>query len=148
MTKTLYDRSGQVFTETETWCTLCCSVCHVLYAVTERHRDRCCEDGSSFYCPNGHVQVFIESDNQRLTKERNEARRERDANERWYQSERDDHSRTKKQRNAFKGKVTEVKRRISKGVCPCCTRTFQNLARHMESKHPEYVAPENPENTG
>jgi 1-aminocyclopropane-1-carboxylate deaminase/D-cysteine desulfhydrase-like pyridoxal-dependent ACC family enzyme len=26
-------------------------------------------------------------------------------------------------------------RRVSKGVCPCCKRTFSNLARHMETKH-------------
>lgn len=26
-------------------------------------------------------------------------------------------------------------RRADKGVCPCCNRTFQNLARHMATKH-------------
>jgi hypothetical protein len=24
-------------------------------------------------------------------------------------------------------------------VCPCCNRTFQALARHMNSKHPTYA---------
>jgi hypothetical protein len=24
------------------------------------------------------------------------------------------------------------------GVCPCCNRTFQQLARHMKAKHPGY----------
>lgn len=28
-------------------------------------------------------------------------------------------------------------RRVHKGICPCCKRTFQNLQRHMETKHPE-----------
>lgn len=28
-------------------------------------------------------------------------------------------------------------KRIKAGVCPCCTRTFQNLARHMAGEHPE-----------
>jgi hypothetical protein len=23
-------------------------------------------------------------------------------------------------------------------VCPCCQRSFQNLSRHMKTKHPEY----------
>jgi len=27
--------------------------------------------------------------------------------------------------------------RVRKGVCPCCTRSFSNLKRHMETKHPE-----------
>lgn len=29
-------------------------------------------------------------------------------------------------------------KRIKAGVCPCCTRTFQNLARHMAGEHPEF----------
>lgn len=27
--------------------------------------------------------------------------------------------------------------RIKNGVCPCCKRSFQNLRRHMKTKHPE-----------
>lgn len=27
--------------------------------------------------------------------------------------------------------------RVQRGVCPCCKRSFSNLARHMEKKHPE-----------
>jgi hypothetical protein len=26
-------------------------------------------------------------------------------------------------------------KRVDKGVCPCCNRTFKNLARHMAVKH-------------
>jgi hypothetical protein len=26
-------------------------------------------------------------------------------------------------------------------VCPCCNRSFQNLRRHMATKHPEFNAP-------
>lgn len=42
-------------------------------------------------------------------------------------------------RNAYKGQVTKVKNRVSKGVCPCCNRYFKNLHRHMENKHPDYA---------
>lgn len=28
--------------------------------------------------------------------------------------------------------------RVGAGVCPCCKRTFQQLARHMKCKHPKY----------
>ena len=41
-------------------------------------------------------------------------------------------------RSAIKGQLTRAKRRISKGVCPCCNRTFQNLANHISEKHPDY----------
>lgn len=27
--------------------------------------------------------------------------------------------------------------RVTNGVCPCCNRTFKNLARHMATKHPK-----------
>lgn len=29
---------------------------------------------------------------------------------------------------------------MKKISCPCCNRTFQNLQRHMTSKHPDYVS--------
>lgn len=28
-------------------------------------------------------------------------------------------------------------KRVDRGVCPCCNRSFQNLARHMATKHPK-----------
>jgi Fe-S oxidoreductase len=30
-----------------------------------------------------------------------------------------------------------IKTRVANGVCPHCNRTFQNLARHMASQHPD-----------
>jgi hypothetical protein len=34
-------------------------------------------------------------------------------------------------------KVERKLKRVHRGVCPCCKRTFQNIQRHMETKHPE-----------
>jgi hypothetical protein len=31
-----------------------------------------------------------------------------------------------------------VQKRVGNGVCPCCNRTFEDLARHMKVKHREY----------
>lgn len=28
--------------------------------------------------------------------------------------------------------------RANHGVCPCCKRTFSQLARHMKTKHPDF----------
>ena len=28
---------------------------------------------------------------------------------------------------------------VSGGACPCCNRSFENLARHMATKHKDYV---------
>lgn len=35
-----------------------------------------------------------------------------------------------------------VVKRAAVGVCPCCTRTVHQLARHMKTKHPEFVVQE------
>lgn len=45
---------------------------------------------------------------------------------------------------AQKGVNTKLKKRVGNGVCPCCGRTFKQLARHMESKHPEYKTGDQP----
>lgn len=37
---------------------------------------------------------------------------------------------------------TRIKNRVSNGVCPCCKRSFANLAKHMTCKHPGYASKE------
>jgi hypothetical protein len=38
----------------------------------------------------------------------------------------------------YKGKHTQLKKRVANGVCPCCHRSFVALRRHIETKHPEF----------
>jgi DNA repair exonuclease SbcCD ATPase subunit len=45
---------------------------------------------------------------------------------------------------AARGQMTKLRNRVGKGVCPCCNRSFENLKRHMVSKHPDYAAGELP----
>lgn len=33
---------------------------------------------------------------------------------------------------------TKMRKRVASGVCPCCTRTFQNLLNHMKNQHPDF----------
>jgi len=88
------------------------------------------EDKATFYCFNGHSQSFRESENDRLKREIAEKQRQLDsANARATVAE--------NSARAHKGKVTEIQNRIANGVCPCCKRSFQNLRRHMATKHPE-----------
>ncbi len=39
---------------------------------------------------------------------------------------------------ATKGQLTKTKKRIANGICPCCHRSFVNVARHMKSQHPDF----------
>src|SRR3990167_10385434 len=94
-----------------------------------------------FFCAYGHGQVYTEGES-----EETKLRRERD---RLMQrlAQKDDEIRAavdlqreaERSAAAFRGQVTRVKNRVGNGVCPCCNRTFSDLARHMHSKHPDYA---------
>ena len=49
---------------------------------------------------------------------------------------------TENRRRAEKAAKSRLKNRIAVGVCPCCHRTFRQLARHMATKHPDYAMAE------
>lgn len=40
--------------------------------------------------------------------------------------------------SAIRGVNTRLRRRIANGGCPCCQRTFGDLAAHMATKHEGY----------
>lgn len=87
------------------------------------------DEGHDVHCPLGHAFVYGESNEKKLEAERWRHRATRDllaAEERSHQ--------------ATRGHLTRQKKRAVEGVCPCCKRTFKQLARHMSAKHPEYVA--------
>jgi hypothetical protein len=48
--------------------------------------------------------------------------------------------RERKSHAATKGHLTRTKKRAASGVCPCCRRSFKQLRRHMQNKHPVYLA--------
>lgn len=43
------------------------------------------------------------------------------------------------QRQAAENERDRLKLRSKNGCCPCCKRNFQNLQRHMRTKHPEFA---------
>lgn len=92
-----------------------------------------------FYCYRGHRQYFPgKSDEEKLKEQlENKERELASANKRreWTQQELEHEKRSKA---AIKGQVTKMKKRAANGVCPCCKRTFANLASHMKTKHPKY----------
>ena len=118
-------------TTTDCWCGL-------PFAMPARLYKQCRDTGTTFYCPLGHKIVFKTTEADKLRRERNLLKQQL--------AEKDDAIREKRQEcnvawrtaTAYKGHVTRIKNRIGKGVCPCCNRSFQNLARHMNSKHPDY----------
>jgi hypothetical protein len=115
-----------------------CATCTVSFGLHQPTYARRKFDSGDFYCPNGHINVFRDSD---VTKLQNELKREKQLRI-WAEENRDiarrEVTEQKNRAGAYKGKFTHIRNRVSNGVCPCCTRTFQNLMRHMKTKHPAY----------
>jgi uncharacterized protein YdaU (DUF1376 family) len=112
-----------------------CGMCAIDFAMPATMHEKCVKDGSDFWCPNGHKIHYYETDNKRLKQQlawaRDETARARAARDQAEATTR-----------AVKGHNTRLKKRAAAGVCPCCNRTFKQLARHMKSQHPEF--PEEP----
>jgi hypothetical protein len=125
--------------------TMICYKCAVPFAVPERLVRHLRDSQDTFYCPNGHSQIFSKSTETIL---REKLKKQQDDYE-WrlknLNSVLDDNSRTigaiTRQKSAIKGQMTKLKNRVKNGVCPCCNRTFSNLANHMKNQHPEFDTP-------
>lgn len=115
-----------------------CAGCGTSFAVPYNLYRRFREDGASLRCPNPKCPwpsfSITETEAIKLRKqlEAAEARAKRAHEAREW---------AEKQLTAQKGQNTKLRKRIANGVCPCCHRTFQNLHRHISTKHPDYAEP-------
>lgn len=132
------------FTETEirSYVVVRCYLCDVSFGLPDTLQQRRRNDGKEWFCPNGHGQVYKETEADRLRKQlETEQRRVIQL-----RSERDAASRNReaaeRSASAFKGQATRLRKRIGNGVCPCCNRHFSNVERHISNKHPEFVGAE------
>lgn len=112
--------------------------------------------GKTFYCPIGHTLSFGNTLNDKLKVEK-EKRKEVEAQlkkatrllevagnradffEDVYERELEEKREAKKALANTRRALTNTKKRIAHGTCPCCRRTFQNLQRHMANQHPDYA---------
>ena len=93
------------------------------------------------YCPNGHPGVFTpgESEEDKLRRERDRLKQNLAWKDDQIKALHRDKTYAERSLNATKGHLTRVRKRASHGVCLCCNRTFGDLARHMQTKHPTYL---------
>jgi hypothetical protein len=118
--------------------TVTCYSCGVLFAMPDNLMRRLRDTGADFWCPSGHGQKFTRTTAQKLEEERVARLQER---ERWQtrvKAAQDQADATERSNRALRGVNTRMKRRVAAGVCPCCRRTFQDLARHMTGQHPTF----------
>jgi hypothetical protein len=106
--------------------------------MTQGFKNKRLHDGETFYCPNGHPQIYTNNDAKR-TKNLEAALKTETENSKWW---REHAQSTARSLSATRGQITKIKNRISKGVCPCCNRQFEDLHSHMQEKHPNYSGTE------
>lgn len=116
-----------------------CPVCGIVYGVPKSMMDRKLRDGGSWYCPNGDNIIFTKTEADKQRERAEQAEKDRDYWQREERRERERAERIKREKAAVKGQLTKTKKRVGKGVCPCCNRHFVNVQKHMESQHPEFA---------
>lgn len=138
-----YDIDTKEFTGTPAiaiscWCSIEFAIPRKLYDYYDRM------DGAfSLHCPLGHKFIPSKSSAQKLRDEivREKSRADQALADAAWWRDRTEQANTRatvaeRQAAARKGQVTKIKNRIKNGVCPFCTRTFENVARHMATCHP------------
>lgn len=116
-----------------------CCACGMQFAVSGAWEGKKREDHSGFRCPNGCFLAFGgESASEKANRLRIDAEKRLQA-----QINEERHLRlvAEKDRESEKRKRRKIEKRIAAGVCPCCNRTFEDLHRHMKTKHKGYALP-------
>jgi hypothetical protein len=122
-----------------------CPSCNAPYAISEDFRSRRWQDGKSWNCPYCDIGIsYRDNENARLKKqlaaEQQRANALSAGNDQLRAELRDAKTNAKRQITRAKNETRRLEQRAAAGVCPCCNRTFQQLARHMKSQHPDHVA--------
>lgn len=132
--------AGKTFTVTEEMRVQRCPSCGIAYAVPQSwyddlvrlHHER--GDESAHYCPNGHRLTFSGESN--LAKAERERDRLKQDNARLIELR----DAAEKAKFAAEREIKRQAGRTAAGVCPCCSRSFRQLAAHMRNQHPSETA--------
>ena len=100
--------------------------------MTRDHYDARREDGKVWFCTVcGVRRAFTgETTLQKLRRERDAALQREETRKEMCRNLEEALSKERKSK-------ARLKKRVVAGVCPCCTRSFTNLRRHIQTKHPE-----------
>lgn len=107
-----------------------CGTCGVCHCIPQSLYNKCKEEGGFWHCPNGHSRGFHEGS----------IRKERDRLKQQLAQKEDEIREEQTKRAEVERQMKRMQKRAKAGVCPCCNRTFTSMARHMQTKHPEFEA--------
>lgn len=115
-----------------------CWVCGIRFGAPRTWLQRRRENGEGFRCPNGDSIAFGPSELDKMRQERDRLQQriaQKDDDIAWQKEQR---QYAERRVTAAKGQITRLRKRANAGVCPCCNRTFANMARHMKTMHPDH----------
>jgi regulator of replication initiation timing len=122
-----------------------CCVCGVSFVLPSalRHSAKA-SNKIVFFCPYGHGQHYASPETiareERLRLERDLLAQRIAEKDDEIADERKSKEAAERRAAAARGQVTRLKNRAQAGLCSCCNRHFDNLQRHMASKHPQEAA--------
>lgn len=103
--------------------------------LSKEHYDECCASRRGFYCTvcGTGPRVFIGKTT--VEQLRTELAAAKDREETLRAQHRQAEEALSKERIA----KARLKKRVSAGVCPCCHRTVKQMAKHIKTKHPDFI---------
>jgi hypothetical protein len=90
-----------------------------------------------FYCPAGHSQRYLESEEDRLKRQLREARAVQARLEVSLTATDDQRRAAERSAAAFRGHATRLRNRAQAGRCPECHQQWPDVAEHMATEHPQ-----------
>ena len=118
-----------------------CGACGARQAMTREAESIYRQNHATFYCVHGHPRAWNvgESEEDKLRRERDALKQRQAYYEDQLREARQQADKERHRANGYKGHATRITNRAKAGVCPCCNRSFENLKRHMASKHPQFT---------
>lgn len=119
----------------------CYENCGRTFAMTSTMENHYRNNKKAFTCPycKGTQGFYGKNKEERLKDKIDMLKDEVAFSESQVKKERTRTNHAKRQTAYQKGVTTKLKNRMKNGICPCCNRTFKQLAAHMKNKHPEYM---------
>ena len=112
-----------------------CGTCGIVHAIPRVRHQTAQREGGYWHCPNGHERGYRKgTEATDLDRVRAELEAERERKTAALARAND----AERERDQALTVLRRERRRTAAGTCPCCKRTFSQLARHMADKHPDH----------
>jgi hypothetical protein len=119
-----------------------CRTCGVFSTCPQAVYEEQRAEGGFHHCSNGHQWGWTKenSEREKLRRERDRLKQETARLEDARREAVESANRETARADAAERKAKRLTKRAAAGTCPCCQRTFSNMASHMKQRHPEFVA--------